>query len=82
MRHIYCHLWPVRLYHIPPHFLINDTMFHYDCCRNYELILERLYLDSLYSKHQHTDASFTINIVKYIIVTRAWILLNFLNLLN
>jgi hypothetical protein len=24
---LYCHLWPVRLYHILPHYLINDTVF-------------------------------------------------------
>ena len=23
----YCHLWLVRLYHISPHYLINDTVF-------------------------------------------------------
>jgi hypothetical protein len=23
----YCHLWPVRLYHIFPHYLINGTIF-------------------------------------------------------
>jgi len=23
----YCHLWPVRLYYISPHYLINDTNF-------------------------------------------------------
>jgi len=25
MRHIVCHLWPVRLYHTFPHYLINNT---------------------------------------------------------
>ena len=24
---LYCHLCPVRLYHIFPHYLINDTIF-------------------------------------------------------
>jgi hypothetical protein len=24
---LYCHLWPVRLYHIFPHYLINGTIF-------------------------------------------------------
>jgi hypothetical protein len=24
----YCHLWPVRLYNIFPHYLINDTIFN------------------------------------------------------
>ena len=24
---LYCHLWPVRLYHIFPHYLINRTIF-------------------------------------------------------
>jgi hypothetical protein len=24
---LYCHLWPVRLYHIFPHYLINGTNF-------------------------------------------------------
>jgi hypothetical protein len=27
MRRIYCHLWPVWLYHIFPHYLINITIF-------------------------------------------------------
>jgi hypothetical protein len=27
MRRIYCHLWPVWLYHIFPHYLINGTIF-------------------------------------------------------
>jgi hypothetical protein len=26
MRVLYCHLWPVRLYHILPHYLINGTI--------------------------------------------------------
>ena len=24
---LHCHLWPVWLYHIFPHYLINDTIF-------------------------------------------------------
>jgi hypothetical protein len=24
---LYCHLWPLRLYHIFPHYLINGTIF-------------------------------------------------------
>jgi hypothetical protein len=24
---LYCHVWPVRLYHIFPHYVINDTIF-------------------------------------------------------
>jgi hypothetical protein len=24
---LYCHLWPVRLYHSFPHYLINDKIF-------------------------------------------------------
>ena len=24
---LYCHLWPVRLYHIFPHYLIKGTIF-------------------------------------------------------
>jgi hypothetical protein len=27
MRRIYCHLWPLRLYHIFPHYLINGRVF-------------------------------------------------------
>jgi hypothetical protein len=27
MRVVYCHLWPVRLYHLITHYLINGTIF-------------------------------------------------------
>jgi hypothetical protein len=27
LRRLYCHLWPGRLYHVFPHFLVNDTIF-------------------------------------------------------
>jgi hypothetical protein len=48
MRRIYCHMWHVRLYHFLPNYLINGTVCQSDG-RNYELILESLYLDILYS---------------------------------
>ena len=62
----YCHTWPLRLYNIFPHYLINDTIF------GGEKTLLNIKSVFLYSRQRLSETFLILRIIEWGIITNAY----------